>query len=111
MVVPQELMPKAREMQSRLYRRVNTQVQMALDRLLGQGIYVKHVAAMRKRYKKKIQSMINALNEEFGDIIQIYGANSGLHVAVVFRCHCSAKTAGKFSGNIKYPWIYWRITR
>ena len=84
MVVPQELMPKAREMQSRLYRRVNTQVQMALDRLLGQGIYVKHVAAMRKRYKKKMQTMIRTLDEEFRDSIQIYGANSGLHVAVVF---------------------------
>lgn len=84
MVLPQELVPKAREMQSRLYRRANIQIQMALERLLEQGIYVRHVAAMRKRYKKKIQSMINALNEEFGDIIQIYGANSGLHVAVVF---------------------------
>lgn len=84
MVVPGELVPRVKELQSRLYRRVNTHVQMAFNYLFEQGIYIKHVTAMCKRYKRKMQCIINALHDEFGDSIRIYGINSGLHVAVVF---------------------------
>ena len=84
MVVPEELAPGVKEVQSLLYRRVNTHAQMALHHIFEEGIYVKHVAAMRKRYKKKMHCMVNALRDMFGDSIKIFGTNSGLHVAVVF---------------------------
>ena len=84
LVVPEELAPGVKEVQSRLYRRVNTHAQMALHHIFEEGIYVKHVAAMRKRYKKKMHCMVNALRDMFGDSIKIFGTNSGLHVAVVF---------------------------
>ena len=53
MVVPGELVPRVKELQSRLYRRVNTHVQMAFNYLFEQGIYIKHVTAMCKRYKER----------------------------------------------------------
>lgn len=84
LVVPEELAPGVKEVQSLLYRRVNTHAQMALHHIFEEGIYVKHVAAMRKRYKKKMHCMVNALRDMFGDSIKIFGTNSGLHVAVVF---------------------------
>lgn len=84
MVVPEELTPGVREMQSRLCRRVNTHIQMALHHLFEQSTYVKHVAAMRRRYKKKMQCIVNALRDAFGDSVKIYGTKSGLNVAVVF---------------------------
>ena len=84
MVLPQNLVARVKKLQTLLYRRVNTHDQMALNYLLEQDIYVKHVNAMCKRYKRKMQCIVNALHHEFGDEIQIYGANSGLHVAVAF---------------------------
>lgn len=84
MVLPQKLVPQVRKLQKMLYRSVNTQVQMALNRLIEQGVYVKHVSAMCKLYRKKMQTVTSALRHEFGDAVQILGVNSGLHVAVVF---------------------------
>ena len=84
MVLPIQLVPQVRELQSLLYRRVNTHAQMALNLLFEQGVYVKHVNAMCKLYKRKMLTITSALRREFGDRIQVLGASSGLHVAVVF---------------------------
>ncbi len=84
MVVPAEMVPGVKELQSHLCRRVNMHDQMALNYLFQQGIYVKHVAAMCKRYKRKMRCIVDALKSEFGEGIDIYGTSSGLHIAVAF---------------------------
>lgn len=84
MVLPRQLIPQVRRMQSLLYRRVNIHSQMALNCLLEQGIYVRHVNTMCKLYKRKMLIITNALHHEFGDFIEILGTSSGLHIAVVF---------------------------
>ncbi len=84
MVLPAQLVPRVKELQSLLYRRVGTHAQMALNLLFEQGVYVKHVNAMCKLYKRKMLTITSALSLEFGERIQVLGASSGLHVAVVF---------------------------
>lgn len=83
-VLPGQLVPQVRELQSLLYRRVNAHAQMALNYLFEQGIYVKHVNAVCKLYKRKMLTVTSSLRQEFGDRIQVLGASSGMHVAVVF---------------------------
>jgi GntR family transcriptional regulator/MocR family aminotransferase len=84
MVVPVKLAAGIRELQSNLCRRVGMHTQMALHRLFEQNIYARHVMTMRKRYKRKMRCITNALHNEFGDSIRIFGENCGLHVAVAF---------------------------
>jgi GntR family transcriptional regulator/MocR family aminotransferase len=84
MVLPAQLVSRVKELQSLLYRRVGTHAQMALNLLFEQGVYVKHVNAMCKLYKRKMLTVTSALSREFGERIQVLGASSGLHVAVVF---------------------------
>ncbi len=84
MVMPEQLVAQTRKLLKKLNHRVNTMNQAALEYLLKQGIYVKHVHSMCKQYKKKMQCLIRVLNEQFGENIRINGMNSGLHIAVVF---------------------------
>lgn len=84
MVVPVKLEPAVKKLQALLCRRVGMHDQMALNRLFEQNIYARHVMAMRKRYKRKMRCITNALHDDFGDSIRIFGSNSGLHIAVAF---------------------------
>lgn len=84
MVVPAKLAAAVRELLSTLYRRTGMHEQMALYLLFERNIYTRHVITMRKRYKRKMRCITNALQDAFGDSIRIFGANSGLHIAVTF---------------------------
>lgn len=84
MVVPVKLAAGVRELQSDLCRRVGMHTQIALYKLFEHDIYARHVMTMRKRYKRKMRCITNALYNEFGDGIRIFGTNCGLHVTVVF---------------------------
>lgn len=84
MVVPEALVPGVRRLQTVLSRRVNILDQMALHCLIAQGFYARHVLGMGKRYKRKLQCLVSALQDAFGEEIQIHGVHSGLHVAVTF---------------------------
>lgn len=84
MVLPERLVPQVKRLQRLLNRRVNTHEQMALNHLMEEGIYVRHVNRVCKLYKRKMQTVTSALHQEFGDLVQVLGVNSGLHVAAVF---------------------------
>ncbi|MDP4093588.1 MAG: PLP-dependent aminotransferase family protein [Bacillota bacterium] len=84
-VLPERLVPLASRLQRKLYRRVNTMDQMAINYLIENGKYIKHVNSMCKLYNKKMQRIVGALNEKFGAGIKILGMNSGLHVTVQFK--------------------------
>ena len=84
MIVPKKLAARVRELQSDLCRRVGMHAQMALNLLFERDIYTRHVMTMRKRYKRKMRCITNALHNEFGDSIRVFGTNCGLHVAVAF---------------------------
>ncbi|HEX2945364.1 MAG TPA: PLP-dependent aminotransferase family protein [Clostridia bacterium] len=83
-VLPKQLVPRVKKLQSLLYRRVGTHAQMALNCLLENGIYAKHVNTVCKLYKRKMLTITDALRREFGDTVEALGVNSGLHIAVVF---------------------------
>ena len=84
MVVPESLVPAVKQCQTLLSRRVGTLEQMALNVLIEQGSYTRHVLAVGKRYKRKMQCLVGALQEAFGDEVRILGSHAGLHVAVTF---------------------------
>ncbi len=84
MVVPEQLVPVVRQCQNMLSRRVNALDQMALAQLIDQGTYARHVLAAGKRYKRKMQCLVDALRKAFGSRAEIHGSHAGLHVAVTF---------------------------
>lgn len=59
--------------------------QDALATLIETGAYESHVRRVRRFNGERRQTLLNALRLEFGDTIEIEGAEAGLHIVVWFR--------------------------
>ncbi|MCP3876710.1 MAG: PLP-dependent aminotransferase family protein [Desulfobacteraceae bacterium] len=59
--------------------------QIALKNFIKDGQFEKHVYKMKKKYQRKRDVLIHTLIEEFGNNIQIFGENAGLHIVVKFH--------------------------
>jgi len=58
--------------------------QIALKLFMKEGLFDRHVFKMKKVYQKKRDILLNALSDEFGNRIRVYGENAGLHIVVKF---------------------------
>lgn len=56
--------------------------QWALNGFITEGHFERHLFKMQKRYKQKRNRLVCSLNRYFGDQIEIYGNQSGLHLVV-----------------------------
>lgn len=56
--------------------------QLVLADFIEQGLLDKHISKMRTIYRKKQQTLLNAINTHFPKEFQIIGESSGLHIIV-----------------------------
>lgn len=58
--------------------------QEALARLLEGGSYESHVRRARRKNARRRSALLDALDAQFGEAVQVEGADAGLHVVVWF---------------------------
>ncbi len=59
--------------------------QLAMARFIRQGRLDKHIARMRKIYRRRRNALVGGLQSAFGGGVRILGRATGLHVAVSFK--------------------------
>jgi GntR family transcriptional regulator/MocR family aminotransferase len=67
--------------------------QAALADFLHDGHLERHVRRMRRLYKRRRDTLIDALEAHFGDGVEVTGDAAGLHVVVRFRSNSVAGSA------------------
>jgi GntR family transcriptional regulator/MocR family aminotransferase len=60
-------------------------VQTALAELLREGHFARHVRRMRTLYAERRSALVAALQQEFGDRLELLGDQAGLHLVAAFR--------------------------
>lgn len=58
--------------------------QLILARFIDEGYLDRHIAKMKKIYRKRRDFLINALSQSFGNKVTISGHSTGLHLVVEF---------------------------
>lgn len=92
LVLPHELIGLGRsgKWQSDLHNEVSSQ--LVLAKFMKEGLYLKHVNRMRKRYLQRRGTLIRALNDNFGERVTVLGSATGLHLVARFAgIHFSEK--------------------
>lgn len=59
--------------------------QMTMASFIKSGQFEKHIRRMKKIYHKRRNCVIEALKKYFGDGVEIYGENAGLHLVAGFK--------------------------
>lgn len=54
--------------------------QKALENFIRDGRFEKHVYTMKKQYRQKRDTLVSSLTERFGNGLEIFGENAGLHL-------------------------------
>ncbi|MBQ2276208.1 MAG: PLP-dependent aminotransferase family protein [Lachnospiraceae bacterium] len=90
MVVPKELMKKAKATLSCYSCTVSRIDQAVLGRFLQEGYFERHINKMRKIYKTKHDRLVKAL-AIFGDDIRILGESAGLHLVIELKTQINEK--------------------
>jgi GntR family transcriptional regulator / MocR family aminotransferase len=56
--------------------------QEVLTDFMSEGHFVRHIRRMRALYKTRREALVEALQDELGDLIEIQGTAAGMHLAV-----------------------------
>ena len=83
-VLPENLMSVVKGYRYQVGNPPATLDQVALNELIVNGAYEKHIYTMNKIYKAKMTALTEGLEEAFGKAITINGSSSGLHISVDF---------------------------
>lgn len=86
--------------------------QCALTDFINQGSLEQHLRRMRSLYDQRRQTLIQALEENFGDQITIIGENAGIHLMMRISTHLSDaeivhKAAQQGVGLFSASMYYW----
>jgi GntR family transcriptional regulator/MocR family aminotransferase len=84
MVVPDDLVEPLQELKLRVDRLSNGLCQLTLARFISEGLLERHIAKMRKVYRKKQETLKVLLKDAFGDAVEISGQTTGLHLVLRF---------------------------
>jgi GntR family transcriptional regulator/MocR family aminotransferase len=85
MVLPPALSERCREIKRLEDHHTNSLNQLALMRFIEDGELERHIAKMKKVYKKRRDVLIDLLMDYFGDTVKILGEQSGMHVVCEFE--------------------------
>lgn len=86
MVLPNELLPRYRQMYGAYSNTVGRFDQQTLCRFLKEGYFTRHLAHMRNIYHKRMKRLCDALEAVFGrENIRLYGRHTGLHLMVTLH--------------------------
>lgn len=84
------LPPKFLESYNKTFREYNTSVpflsQKTLELFMQQGYWERHLRRTVQIYKKKQETLIRNLIKYFGNRIEVYGNNAGLHLLIKVKC-------------------------
>jgi len=83
-VVPPALVEEARIAKRSADFHTAALEQLVLARLIKDGYYARHLAAMEKTYRRSRALLLDALHRHFGEEAHVLGAASGLHICVRF---------------------------
>jgi GntR family transcriptional regulator/MocR family aminotransferase len=56
--------------------------QEVLADFMHEGHFARHIRRMRNLYSKRREVLIQSLHTEFGDLLEVHGAEAGMHLAV-----------------------------
>ena len=84
LVLPPELINRAREIKWRSDLHNEAISQLALAQFIKGGHYFRHIARMRHHYRTLRKKMENELKAHFGSQIELLGSATGLHLVVRF---------------------------
>ncbi|SDI86738.1 PLP-dependent aminotransferase family protein [Natribacillus halophilus] len=79
MILPLTLLQQYKDTGMRFLQTSSTLIQLTLSRFLESGEYDKHIKRMSKHYKDIREKLMAALQDRFGDRIQVEGEKAGLH--------------------------------
>ncbi|HWR07027.1 PLP-dependent aminotransferase family protein [Sporomusa sp.] len=85
MVLPKDLAQQLQQTADNLVCSVPFLIQKPLELFMREGHFESHLRKMLRHLKKKHDTMIQALQENFGDMIAISGINAGLHLVLQIK--------------------------
>jgi GntR family transcriptional regulator/MocR family aminotransferase len=91
LVLPKPLVEAFVKCKQLVDRHCPTFDQEALAEILGTGAYERHVRKMRRRNSERRDALVSALQDSFGDRVEIAGAMAGLHVVAWFNAVANDK--------------------
>jgi GntR family transcriptional regulator/MocR family aminotransferase len=83
-VVPPALIEETRNAKRNADFHTAALTQLILARLIKEGAFSRHLAAMEKSYRESRALLVDALHRHFGGEARVLGAASGLHICVRF---------------------------
>jgi len=86
-VVPEAIYGGVIATKERLMMRTPAEVQIAMAHFMRSGAFVRHIAAMKRNYRRKYTLLTGALRENFGDAITVNDNAAGLHVYFSHNAH------------------------
>ena len=85
LVVPESLVPRCLEIKDALTGDSAAHTQAALADFISEGDLLRHIRKMRRLYKQKHQTMVEAVNREFADDVDVISQAAGLHVTIKWQ--------------------------
>lgn len=106
LVVPESLVPRSLEIKDALTGDSAAHTQAALADFISEGDLLRHIRKMRRLYKQKHQTMIEAISREFSDDVDVISQAAGLHVTIKWQGHITEqewKLRAKEKGIVVRP--------
>ncbi|EGW38184.1 PLP-dependent aminotransferase family protein [Desulfosporosinus sp. OT] len=85
MVLPEKLARESHRLTENSPSPVPFLIQKPLELFIQQGNWESHLRKITKYFKKKHDTLLQALNQEFGDTLSISGKNAGLHLLLQIK--------------------------
>jgi GntR family transcriptional regulator / MocR family aminotransferase len=85
MVVPAVLVEPLSALLARTAPRGRAADQMALAEFMQSGQFSLHLRRMRRLYRQRRDALVAALEQQLGDVADVYGGSAGMHLALRLR--------------------------
>lgn len=85
LVLPEGLIQKYRKLKRSTDNHTHSLNQMVLARFIEEGDFDRHIARMKKLYRQRRDTLIEALKGHFSDSVTISGTSTGLHLTAEFN--------------------------
>lgn len=82
LVIPEDLVPALRAARDTIDIFPPVLYQRVLADFIREGHFARHIRAMRALYAQRREGMLRALKREFGENVEIIGAEAGLHLVM-----------------------------
>jgi GntR family transcriptional regulator/MocR family aminotransferase len=105
-IVPWTLVEQARQIKQHTDLHAPTIEQLALARFIDEGYLDRHVATVKKEYRRRRDALLAALQRHFEDRVRIWGATTGMHLVAEWpaRSFSEAQVVRWAEGGVQvYP--------